>query len=142
VLLTFLVETMLWGAAWMSITLLVSAFFARRSTAMAGSMLVWFLFAILWVPLTVILVALTGAPGVNAAARGPQWLLAIELLNPNSAYGGLVSRSIGGYPGVIGAIVQTALPLEATAFTYAVALVAWIVIPLAGAYVLFRRRDL
>lgn len=142
VLLTFLLETMLWGAAWMSITMLVSAYFERRSTAIAGSLLVWFLFAILWVPLAVLLVALTGAPGVTAAARGPQWLLAIELLNPNSAYGGIVSRTIGGYPGVIGAIVQTALPLDATGFTYGVALLGWVAVPLLVAYVLFRRRDI
>lgn len=141
VLLVFLLETLMWGAAWLSITMLISAFFERRATAVAGSMVVWFTFAILWVPVTALVIAMTVSPGARPASAAPQWLLLLELLNPNSAYGGLVSRTIGGYPGVIGFIVQASLPLKATAFTYGVALLAWIVAPLAGAYALFRRRD-
>lgn len=140
VLIVFLLETLLWGAAWMSLALLISSIFVRRSTAAAGALLVWFLFSIIWVPLAVIIVASTGQPGV-APARAPQWLLLLELLNPNGAYGGLVSRTIGGYPGVIGSVVQAVLPLKATAWTFAVALVGWVVLPLVGAYALFRRRD-
>lgn len=140
VLVLFLIETLAWSAAWLSITMLISAAFAHRSTALAGSVLVWFLFAILWVPLTVLIVTTNGATGVRPNS-GPQWLILLELLNPNSVYGGLVSRTIGGYPGVIGAIVQAVAPLSATPFTYAMAMLGWMALPLAGAYALFRARD-
>lgn len=140
VLAVFVLETMLWGGAWVAIALLVSSLFQLRSTALAGAILAWFVFSILWVPLTVLIVASASPPSVTPD-DAPQWLLLLELLNPNSAYGGLVSRTIGGYPGVIGAIVQAVLPLKATAFTFGFALVGWIVLPLVGAYALFRHRD-
>ena len=141
VLGVFLLETTAWGAAWLSVTMLVSAFFMRRSTAAAGAMLARYLFAILWVPLTVLVVALVAPPGAVGRGEAPAWLILLEVLNPNSAYAGLVSRTIGGWPGVVGAVVQAALPRGATGFTYGVALLAWIALPLAGAYALFRRRD-
>lgn len=143
VLVVFVLETMLWGASWMAITLLVSALFDRRSTAMAGALFAWFTFSVIWVPVTVLVIALAGAPGAaTASGGGSQWLLALELLNPNSVYGGLVSRSLDVYPGVIGAVVQRVVPLKATGFTYAVALFAWITLPLVAAYVRFRGRDI
>lgn len=139
-LATFLGATLLWAAAWTSITLLVSAQFARRGTAIAGGLLVWFLFSILWIPLTILLVASVPTSGPGEPAPG--WLVIVELLNPNSAYGGLLSRTIGGFPGIVGTIVEALLPTSGGAGIFMLALLAWTALPLAGAYALFHARDI
>lgn len=138
-LVKFLAATLLWAAAWTSITLLVSAQFARRGTAIAGGLLVWFLFSILWIPLAILLVASVGSRQFGEPAPG--WLVIVELLNPNAAYGGLLSRTIGGFPGIVGAIISELMPTAGSALLFTTALVAWVAIPLWVAYVLFHRRD-
>ncbi|GEM_PF-500645 len=143
-LILFLVITLAWAGAWLSLTLLVSAYFQRRGTAIAGSLLAWFIMSIVWLPLTILLVVAAGArvasaPGARPSA--PSWLNVMELLNPDAVYGGLLAKSIGGLAGVVGQLLEAVVPSQPSTATFVVAMAAWIVVPLAGAYWLFANKD-
>lgn len=143
-LLLFLVETLLWGAAWTAITMLVSAWFQRRGTAIAGGVLVWFLFSVLWGILTVVLLFVSVGASLRANPgdiRIPGWFILLQVLNPNNVYSGLLALTIPGYDDSIRSLGQELIPETYNAFVFAAAMAAWIALPLLGAYALFARRD-
>lgn len=142
----FLLVTLAWTAAWISLTMLVSAFFARRGTAIAGSIGLWFLFgSFLWSMITFAIMRSTGQnTGFGPPSDPPAWMVVVALLNPNQVYDGLLTAGIDGF-GV--AMDITMMLRESLRDLYAVglfsvAMAAWIVLPLAGAIVLFRSRDI
>jgi len=147
-LATFVLATLVWAGAWISITTLVSAWFQRRGTAIAGSLLTWFLFSIIWIPITVIFSALAIRSEVGArvtpgaAPTAPAWLIVLEILNPDAVYGALLSKTIGGFNGILGALFASLLPAQGDVPWLWLALVAWIVVPYALAYSVFMKRDI
>ncbi|HET6403297.1 MAG TPA: ABC transporter permease subunit [Candidatus Thermoplasmatota archaeon] len=145
-LLVFLLATLAWGAAWTSITVLLSSFFARRGTAIAGSVGIWFLFgSFVWTILTFLLVsAATGNTPIQSLEDVPPWLVVTQLLNPNQVYDGLLTSSIEGF-GIamdLGGVGREALRELYQLTLFSAAMAAWIALPLAGAVALFRRRDI
>lgn len=146
---TFVFATLVWAGAWISITMLISAFFQRRGTAIAGSLLTWFLFSIVWIPITAIFAATaiadqatSGALEAGAQPTAPGWLIILELLNPDAIYGALLSKTIGGFNGVLGLIFAALLPSQGDVPLLWFALLAWIAAPYAGAYAIFMKRDI
>lgn len=136
----FVLLTLIWGAAWVAITLLASAFFARRGTAVAGSLVLWFIFSVVWFPLVLIVAASTGRAGSDGV-EFPAGLFILELLNPDTVYGDLLAQTTGGAGGVLNAIFASMLPSPPPVAVLWLALAAWIALPYAGAYALFRARD-
>lgn len=145
VLGVFLGATLLWGAAWMSVTVLISAWFNRRGTAIAGGIATWFFFSsFVWNILIFILVlAIYGERSIFMMGEGsaPGWFILTQVLNPNTVYDGLLVTSIEDYPAFLAGFAQQLLPSLYTMTTFLVAIVAWIGLPLYGAYALFNRRD-
>lgn len=145
VLGVFLGTTLLWGAAWMSVTLLISAWFNRRGTAVAGGIATWFFFSsFVWnilIFLLVLAVYRDGSLFMMGQNEAPGWLILTQVLNPNTVYDGLLVTSIEDYPAFMAGIAREFLPSYYTLTTFLVAIVAWIGLPLYGAYALFQRRD-
>lgn len=143
-LATFLVDTLLWGAAWIAITLLVSAFFDRRGTAIGGAIGTWFLFAVVWDVLVIVLVLAVVGPQIMGGAGAidvPEWILATQVLNPNSAYEWLLFTTIDGYSTLTTQVGGEFLPAGVNWVAFAAAMLAWIALPAWGAYALFRAKD-
>lgn len=145
-LLVFLLATLAWTAAWTSITLLISSFFARRGTAIAGSIGLWFLFgSFVWTILTFAVVALaTGGSPLESASDLPAWTVVTQLLNPNQVHDGLLTASIEDF-GIaldLGGLGREALRDLYGVGLFSAAMAAWIALPLLGANLLFQRRDI
>lgn len=145
-LLTYLLVTLSWGAAWTSVTLLLSAFFQRRGTAIAGAVGVWFLFTrFVWTIVTLLVVFAVAGRDVASLFQGrqavPGWLIATQLLNPNTVYDGLLATTIDTAGGIVSGVARGILPDQYTLLTFVVAMAAWIALPFWGAYALFARKD-
>ncbi|MEA3200427.1 MAG: type transport system permease protein [Thermoplasmata archaeon] len=141
-LLVFLVESLAWGAAWVSITTFLSSWFNRRGTAIAGSIGAWFFFSTLvWQLLVfVVLVSTLGSRYRNLQAL-PNWLIVTQWLNPNTVYEGLASTTIEGFQGITSFLGRTALPDMWKAPYFGIAMALWIVLPFAGAWAIFHSKD-
>lgn len=142
-LLVFLLVTLAWGAAWVSIGILVSSWFKRRGTAIGGAILIWFFFGVIWNILVLVLLIATAGRSVLAgrAEVVPPWFVATSVLNPNAVYSSLLSTAIRGYQDFSTQISMLFDIPAYTTLTFVVAMAAWIALPLWGAYALFHRRD-
>lgn len=144
-LLVFVGATLAWAAAWTSITVLVSSFFARRGTAIAGSVGLWFLFgSFVWTIITFGLVALaTGGRPFENFEDLPPWIVLTQLLNPNQVHDGLLTASIEGYGLAmdLGGVGREALRDVYQVALFSFAMLAWVALPLALAVWRFRSRD-
>jgi ABC-2 type transport system permease protein len=148
-LLLFLFGTLLWGAAWTSVTLLLSAWFQRRGTTIAGAISVWFVStSLVWNILSLILLisaAGTGSLGASLNGRGgaslPQWLIVTQWINPTAAYEGFLATSVSGYQTVAAMLARAGGITLYAAPGFLVALALWIALPLYGAWRLFESRD-
>lgn len=140
----FVLDTLAWAAAWTSIGVLLSAWFKRRATAIGGAVFSWFFFTVIWNVLIAILLFI--ALGNVTATQNPEdvklpaWLGATQFLSPNSVYTGLLISSVPGYDDLIGAVAR-GVNFEFAFAPFATAMIAWIALPFAGAYALFRSRD-
>jgi len=138
--LIFIVSAILLGLAYISLAMLFSTICNKRSTALGGSIFLWFLFSMIW---GIILVGIVIANyGIDAISNedwvAPTWLYVFSMINPISSFQLLVALNISsvstGIPGSFPTFYTT--PIIATI------LFLWIVIPLIAAYVLFQRKDL
>jgi ABC-type transport system involved in multi-copper enzyme maturation permease subunit len=138
----FILETLAWGAAWISVTVFLSSWFNRRGTAIAGSIGAWFFFStLIWTLLTAIVVVLVFRSSVTAGVHAPRWLVVTQWLNPNTAYEGLATATIPGFTSVVAASTRALLGDVFQPLSFGIALAAWVVVPFWGAYALFERKD-
>lgn len=144
-LAVFLLVTLAWTAAWISITMLVSAFFQRRGTAIAGSIGLWFVFgSFVWSILTFMILGLSDGNNFDRFEDPPAWVAFFQMLNPNQVYDALLTAGIEGF-GLsvdVAALMRESLRDLYTVGLFSLAMVAWIVLPLLGAIALFRARDI
>ncbi|MFO8132927.1 MAG: DUF6297 family protein [Thermoplasmatota archaeon] len=135
----FIAASFLIGFAYIALSLCFSAVLQKRSTALGMSVLLWFLFAIIWN--TVLLVVLVATKNIDmtpgAEFVAPTWYHVAALVNPVTAYQTLVAVNIGP----VSANIAGDLPsFYSTPVTLAV-LLAWIAVPLLAAFAVFRRKD-
>lgn len=145
-LLVFLGATLAWTAAWTSITVFLSALFARRGTAIAGSIGIWFLFGgFVWTIITFGIVAIaTGGSPLEGTDSLPGWVVITQILNPNQVYDGLLTAGIENF-GLgfdLAGVAREALRDVYAVGLFSVAMAAWIALPLFAANALFQRRDI
>jgi ABC-type transport system involved in multi-copper enzyme maturation permease subunit len=138
----FILETLAWGAAWVSITMFLSAWFNRRGTAIAGSIGTWFLLSsLVWNLLMLVLMLAIFGNSLRNLQHIPSWLIVTQWLNPNAAYEGLASTTIDGFSGMVSFVTERLLPDMYKPIYFAIALGLWIILPFVGAYALFERKD-
>ena len=92
--LIFIGASILIGLVFLSISILVSSYFKRRSTSMGMAIFIWFFFNMIWsFIISAIGIAVVGLEKFSSGAM-PDWMYALSLVNPLSAYSGLVSLAV------------------------------------------------
>ncbi len=145
--LIFIGASILIGLVFLSIALFLSSFFKKRSTAMGAAIFFWFFFAMIFsIILSGLLFSTVGFEQfIAGTATIPDWYYGIELVNPLSAYSGLVSLNVGpvkimASQGVSGVTVQ--YPSFYTSWLMLVILFIWIAAFLLLAFWRFNKRDI
>lgn len=136
--LLFIGASILNGLVFLSVSLLFSSLFKRRTKSMGMAIFMWIIFMpILWsLIMAMILFASTSMEKITAGII-PDWFYAINLINPQSAYSGLVSINIVQLPEA-----TTAAPPSFINNGVLLSILAiWIIVPLILSYLLFKRRD-
>jgi Cu-processing system permease protein len=135
----FIVASFLIGFAYIALSICFSAVLQKRSTALGLSVLLWFLFAIIWNTILLVLLVVTEnidlSPGTEFVA--PTWYHVAALINPVTAYQTLVAVNIGP----VSANIAGELPSFYSTPIALTVLLAWIAVPLLVAFVIFRRKD-
>ena len=94
---TFIGATLLLGFAFLSLSLMFSAFVAKRSTALGLAVFVWFFFSLIW---GLIFLGVLSAAGVSFDFTGgtldvPEWIWAFDLINPAEATSAMIMAAFG-----------------------------------------------
>ena len=139
--LVFIGATILLGLVFLSLSLFFSSLFKKRSTAMGGAILLWFLFNMI-LPLVFvgIMVASSGIENILSSGGFPDWYYALELFNPLSVYSALISLTVGPVSTMQGAFSMS-YPSFYSSGLMASILILWIVSFLLLAFWRFDRRD-
>lgn len=139
--LTFLLSSVLLGLVFVAISLLASSFFENRSTAMGMAVFLWFFFTMIW-NLIIAGIAIASG-GINEMLTNgfPDWYYAVNIINPISAYGTLVSLNVGPVSASpIDDILST--PEFYSSWLMVMILLLWTILSLVLAYLFFKKRDL
>lgn len=90
----FIGSTILLGLVFLSLAMFFSTLFKKRASAMGGAIFLWFFFNMI-LPLIFAGVLIAGA-GIEDLLSGivPDWYYGLQLINPLSAYSGLVSVNV------------------------------------------------
>lgn len=91
----FIVSSILLGIVFISLALFSSTFFKRRSISMGISIFIWFFFTMIWSIVISGIAFMTTEIDLNSAPTFPDWYFAVNMINPLSAYGTLISLSVG-----------------------------------------------
>jgi len=136
----FIGASFLIGFAYIALSLCFSAVLQKRSTALGVSVLLWFLFAVIWD--TILLVALVATENIDlspgAEFVAPTWYHVAALANPSTAYQTLVAVNIGP----VSANIAGDLPSFYSTPVTLIVLLAWTIVPLLAAYIVFRKKDI
>ncbi len=136
----FIGGSFLVGFAYIALALCFSAVLQKRSTALGVSVLLWFLFAIIWD--TILMVALVATDNIRFSSTGafttPGWYQVAALVNPVTAYQTLVAINIEA----VSANIPGELPWFYSTPVALAVLLTWIAVPLLAGYAIFRRKDI
>ena len=140
--LVFIGATILLGLVFLSLALFFSSLFKKRSTAMGGAILLWFLFNMI-LPLVFvgIMVASSGIENILSSGGFPDWYHALELFNPLSVYSALISLNVGPVSTMQGAFSMSYPSFYSSGLMTSI-LILWIVSFLLLAFWRFDRRDI
>lgn len=147
-LLTLL--TVLFATTFVGIAVGISSLSASRSRAMASAVGVFIVFQILWdyVPAAIYYVVEGSLPG---AGKLPAWYYLLVTLNPKNAYttasdlfltGGAMAAANGGQSMSMADRVIGEVPFYLESWFGLVVLAFWLVVPVVGGYVAFKRADI
>lgn len=139
--LIFIGSTILLGLVFLSLALFFSTLFKKRSTAMGGAILLWFLFNMI-LPIVFIGVMVANISFESIASGGfPDWYFTLELFNPLSVYSALISLNVGPVSTMQGAL-SISYPSFYSSGLMILILIAWIVVSLILAFWRFDKRDI
>lgn len=138
----FLVSSILLGIVFICLGLFASSFFKRRSTAMGMAVFLWFFFTMIW---SVIIFGITTmvVDDINSIISGglPDWYYAIEMVNPLSSYGALVSINVESVSNASQQFIGSYPDFYSTPLLTFVLLV-WLMVFLVLSILKFKNRDL
>jgi Cu-processing system permease protein len=137
--LAFIGSTILLGLTFLSLALFFSSLFKKRSAAMGGAILLWFLFNMI-LPI-LFMGILVMSIGLESFVLGeiPDWYFGLQLLNPLFVYSTLISLNVSqvsplgfseNYPSFITSELMVSI------------LFLWILIFFFCAFYVFKRKDI
>lgn len=139
--LIFIGSTILLGLVFLSLALFFSTLFKKRSTAMGGAILLWFLFNMI-LPIVFIGVMVANISFESIASGGfPDWYFTLELFNPLSVYSALISLNVGPVSTMQG-VLSISYPSFYSSGLMVLILIAWIVVSLILAFWRFDKGDI
>jgi Cu-processing system permease protein len=134
----FLFATYLLGLVYLSLALMLSSVTKRRSTAMGGAVLIWFLFQFIYdVIVFGVYIAIEGMPTQGNFDSFPGWFYATELVNPSSSYNFLSQLVVSTVPGAS----DTLFPWFVNGFSVVGIMLLWLFIPGILALWVFTKKD-
>ena len=139
--LIFIGATILIGLVFLSLGILLSCLFRKRSTAMGGAIFVFFLFTILWQFIVYFLILITNSFNVGDTIF-PKWYFALNFLNPLGAYGAILSLNIPTVASQQIELSSLVYPSFYNTTNMLIALLLWMIIPLSLTYWKFRNKDI
>jgi ABC-type transport system involved in multi-copper enzyme maturation permease subunit len=132
----FILSSILIGLVFISLSLLFSSYFKKRSSSMGIAIFSWFFFTIIWSFIINIILILTvsmeNLQDPNFIA--PDWFHALNLVNPLSAYSSLVYLNLVN--------IDYYLPDFYSSGLMVIILLIWILSPLLLSIILFEKRDI
>jgi len=129
------------GLVFLSLALFFSTLFKKRSTAMGGAILLWFLFNMI-LPIVFIGIMAASISFESIASGGfPDWYFTLELFNPLSVYSALISLNVGPVSTMQG-VFSISYPSFYSSGLMVLILIAWIVVSLILAFWRFDKRDI
>jgi len=137
--MVFVLASILLGFVFISIAMLFSAIFKKRSAAMGGAVFLWFLFEMIWnIVITGVLTAQYGIEKLtDPNFMAPSWYYVASLINPVKAYSVLVSLSISSVNELAGNIPS----FVNVPFSLAI-LLSWMAGTFALTWYIFNKKDL
>jgi Cu-processing system permease protein len=142
--LVFLGATMLLGLVFLTITMFLSTIFNKRSAAMGGAILLWFLFNII---LPVVFLGLLATSvdittiGPSSTIIAPDWYNIIQFFNPTAVYSSLITIAIGPVSSMdFSSIIP--LPSWYSSWLLVSVLLAWIILFFSLAVWRFQKKDI
>ncbi len=135
--LLFLGATFLVGMVFLSVAILLSSVTKRRSTAMGGAVLLWFLFA--WIYDIVIVGIHAALEGLGSLSNPSGWFYAAELGSPLASYSFLTTLILSMSPD---ADINLVYPWFVNGFSTTIALLLWVFIPLVLSLWVLTRKDI
>jgi Cu-processing system permease protein len=139
--LIFIASTIILGLVFLSLALFFSTIFKKRSTALGGAILLWFIFNMI-LPLVFvgIMIAFTSLESISVG-NFPDWYYLLELFNPLSVYSALISLNIEPISNM-----QMDFSLSYPSFysngLLIIILIIWTIAPLTLAFWRFNKRDI
>jgi len=142
--LVFIGLTMVFGLVFLSVALFFSTIFSKRSTALGGTIFLWFLFNIIlpivFIGLLATTIDLTRIT-IESTLKAPDWYFALNLFNPISVYSSLIGLTIGPVQSSTGSGFIPNPSWYTTGLLLGV-LVTWIIVFFILAVWRFRRKDI
>lgn len=141
--LQFVVISCAFGLVFVSVGILLSSMASRRSVALGGAVLLWFVFAFIYDLIVLGVFLATGGvlglqPGTSTTY--PAWYWALEMVNPVDSFS-LLAAIVFAIRGAFG-VGFGVLPEFVNGVTLSLVFVAWIVVPLLFAIARIRDADL
>jgi len=140
--LIFIGATILIGLVVLSIGILLSCLFQKRSTAMGGAIFIFFFFTIIWNFIVAAILIATGGLETSGFGVVPDWFFAMNFFNPLSAYSSLVALNISSVSVQQVGIYSSGYPSFYNSTNMLIALLIWLIVPLILAYWAFKSKDL
>ena len=140
----FIAVTMVFGLVFLTVALFFSTVFSKRSTALGGTIFLWFLFNII---LPIVFVGLLATTidfteiAMGSTITAPDWYYGLSLFNPISVYSSFISISIGPIQSSSGAGVLPNPSWYSTGLLIGV-LLTWIIVFFIVAVWRFQRKDI
>ncbi len=144
----FILVSIMFGAAYLSISMLMSSFVSKKSRALAGGVFIWIFFNFIWDLLLFGILVGSGWKLPDSATEAmtyPDWYNVSKLFNPNYSFTVLVNKVIDPATQVSAVQIGSAsysLPEILTVPILVLALTAWILIPLLLGAIYFNKKDL
>lgn len=138
----FIFASIFMGLIFLSLGILLSCVFKKRSSAMGAAIFLWIFYAIIWIFISAgLLIATTDLSDIQSLAI-PDWYYAIQLLNPTGSYGGIVSLNIATVQTGTGEIPGITYPSFYTNEVMILVGLIWLIVPFVLSFLIFNRRDI
>ena len=140
--LLYIFASIFMALIFLSLGILLSCVFKKRSSAMGAAVFVWIFYAIIWVFISAgLLIATTDLSNIESF-NIPDWYYVIQFLNPAGPYSGLVSLNFASGLTNTSEIPGLTYPSFYTNEVMMVAGLIWLVVPFLLAYLIVNRSEI